>query len=186
MSNTPKVLVVYAHPDPDESVANRLLLNAVRDFDHVTIHDLYATYPDYFIDVTAEQKLLCQYDVIVFQHPLYTYSCPALLKEWFDRVLTRRFATDQGYQKLKGKYWRSIITTGEPEEAYQYGGYNRYPLSEILRPFELTSLMCDMHWIEPNIIYSARRKSPQQLQQMVEEYKQWMRHPLNTGDISNG
>ncbi|MDR2990050.1 MAG: NAD(P)H-dependent oxidoreductase, partial [Providencia alcalifaciens] len=120
------------------------------------------------------------------QHPLYTYSCPALLKEWFDQVLTRRFATDQGYQKLKGKYWRSIITTGEPEEAYQYGGYNRYPLSEILRPFELTSLMCDMHWMEPNIIYSARRQSPQQLQQMVEEYKQWMRQPLNTGDISNG
>jgi glutathione-regulated potassium-efflux system ancillary protein KefG len=24
--------------------------------------------------------------VIVFQHPLYTYSCPALLKEWLDRV----------------------------------------------------------------------------------------------------
>lgn len=186
MSNTPKVLVVYAHSDPHESVANRLLLNAVRGFDNVTIHDLYATYPDYFIDVTAEQKLLCQHDVIVFQHPLYTYSCPALLKEWFDQVLTRRFATDQGYQKLKGKYWRSIITTGEPEEAYQYGGYNRYPLSEILRPFELTSLMCDMHWMEPNIIYSARRQSPQQLQQMVEEYKQWMRQPLNTGDISNG
>ncbi len=71
MSNTPKVLVVYAHPDPDESMANKALLEAVRDFDHVTVHDLYAIYPDYFIDVTAEQKLLCQHDIIVFQHPLY-------------------------------------------------------------------------------------------------------------------
>ncbi|MEX9542524.1 NAD(P)H-dependent oxidoreductase, partial [Escherichia coli] len=87
----------------------KALLEAVKDLDHVTVHDLYATYPDYFIDVTAEQKLLCQYDVIVFQHPLYTYSCPALLKEWIESVLTRRFATDMGYQKLKGKNWRSVI-----------------------------------------------------------------------------
>ncbi|EFB72848.1 glutathione-regulated potassium-efflux system ancillary protein KefG [Providencia rustigianii] len=186
MSNTPKVLVVYAHPYPNESVANRQLLNAIRDFEHVTVHDLYATYPDFFIDITAEQKLLCQHDIIVFQHPLYTYSCPALLKEWFDQVLTRRFATDQGYQKLKGKYWRSIITTGEPATAYQHGGYNRYPLLEILRPFELTALMCDMQWLSPSIIYSARRLEGERLQQMIGEYKQWMQQPLSTGGNPNG
>lgn len=34
--------------------------------------------------------------MIVFQHPLYTYSCPALLKEWLDRVLSRGFASGPG------------------------------------------------------------------------------------------
>jgi glutathione-regulated potassium-efflux system ancillary protein KefG len=34
--------------------------------------------------------------VIVFQHPLYTYSCPALLKEWLDRVLSRGFSSGVG------------------------------------------------------------------------------------------
>ena len=43
MSNTPKVLVIYAHPDPDESIANKALLSVVCGFEHVTVHDLYAT-----------------------------------------------------------------------------------------------------------------------------------------------
>lgn len=184
MSNPPKVLVVYAHPDSDESVANRALLDSLSGLDHVTVHDLYAIYPDYFIDVTAEQKLLCLHDVIVFQHPLYTYSCPALLKEWFDRVLTRRFATDMGYQKLRGKYWRSIITTGESQDAYQHDGFNRYPLTEILRPFELTAAMCDMQWLEPNIIYAARRQSTAHFQQHIDGYRQWMQQPLSPGGLS--
>lgn len=184
MSNIPKVLVVYAHPDPDESVANKALLGAIHDLEHVTVHDLYAIYPDYFIDVTAEQKQLCLHDVIVFQHPLYTYSCPALLKEWFDRVLTRRFATEMGYQKLKGKYWRSVITTGETQDAYQHNGLNQYPLTEILRPFELTATMCEMQWLEPNIIYAARRQTPTHFQQMIDGYRQWMKQPLNAGGLS--
>ncbi|WP_272516445.1 MULTISPECIES: glutathione-regulated potassium-efflux system ancillary protein KefG [unclassified Providencia] len=184
MSNTPKVLVIYAHPDPDESIANEALLSVVCGFEHVTVHDLYATYPDYFIDVTAEQELLCQHDIIVFQHPLYTYSCPALLKEWFDRVLTRRFATEMGYQKLKGKYWRSVITTGEPIHAYQHDGYNHYPLNEILRPFELTALMCDMQWLEPIIIYAARRQPTERFQQLIDDYRQWIQQPLSAGGLS--
>jgi glutathione-regulated potassium-efflux system ancillary protein KefG len=39
--------------------------------------------------------------VIVFQHPLYTWSCPALLKEWLDRVLSRGFASGP-----EGTSWR--------------------------------------------------------------------------------
>ena len=36
------------------------------------MHDLYATYPDFFIDIHHEQQLLREHDVIIFQHPLYT------------------------------------------------------------------------------------------------------------------
>ncbi len=49
-----------------------------------------------FIDIPREQALLREHEVIVFQHPLYTYSCPALLKEWLDRVLSRGFASGPG------------------------------------------------------------------------------------------
>lgn len=89
MSNASNILLIYVHPEPRQSVANKALLNAVRDLENLTIHDLYAVYPDFFIDIHHEQALLCQHQVIVFQFPLQTYSCPALLKEWQDRVLTR-------------------------------------------------------------------------------------------------
>ncbi|MGR5457378.1 NAD(P)H-dependent oxidoreductase, partial [Vibrio alfacsensis] len=77
----------YAHPEPQNSIANQVMLKKIESLDNVTLRDLYALYPDFFIDVKAEHQLLLDHDVIVLQHPLYMYSCPSLLKEWIDRVL---------------------------------------------------------------------------------------------------
>ena len=181
MSQPPKVLLLYAHPESPDSVANRVLLQQAQQLEHVTVHDLYAHYPDFFIDIHREQQLLREHKVIVFQHPLYTYSCPALLKEWMDRVLARGFASGAGGNELRGKYWRSVVTTGEPEGAYKAGGYNRYPMSDIMRPFELTSAMCHMHWMTPVIIYWARRQKPDVLQSHAEAYGEWLKSPLPQG-----
>ncbi|MDU1427810.1 MAG: NAD(P)H-dependent oxidoreductase, partial [Klebsiella grimontii] len=128
MSQTAKVLLLYAHPESQDSVANRVLLEPALQLSNVTVHDLYAHYPDFFIDIAWEQDLLRQHEVIVFQHPLYTWSCPALMKEWLDRVLSRGFASGAGGNQLAGKYWRSVITTGEPESAYRRDAH-RYPMN---------------------------------------------------------
>lgn len=104
MSQPAKVLLLYAHPESQDSVANRVLLKPAIQHNNVTVHDLYARYPDFFIDTPYEQALLREHDVIVFQHPLYTYSCPALLKEWLDRVLSRGFASGPGGET---NWWES-------------------------------------------------------------------------------
>ncbi|RQW61631.1 glutathione-regulated potassium-efflux system ancillary protein KefG [Vibrio viridaestus] len=172
----PKILVIYAHPEPHNSVANQLLIKQVQSLDHVLVHDLYGTYPDFFIDVAAEQKLLMAHDIIVFQHPLYMYSCPALLKEWLDRVLSKGFAF--GSQTvLQGKIWRSVITAGGKEEAFGIGGYNKYPLREILQPFELTAALCCMNWVEPLVLYWARNVSDTERLQHAQIYHKWLCHP---------
>ncbi|CDH23363.1 glutathione-regulated potassium-efflux system ancillary protein KefG [Xenorhabdus bovienii] len=178
----PKILLLYIHPEPQISVANHVLLQPVQALEHVTLHDLYGCYPDFFIDVPLEQKLLREHQIIVFQHPLYTYSCPALLKEWMDRVLSRDFVGGSELT-LRGKYWRSVITTGEPEGAYRRGGYNLYPMEEILRPFELTASMCHMHWLSPMIIYWARRQRPEVLASYANAYREWLKSPLSLGGM---
>lgn len=178
MSPPPKVLLLYAHPEAQDSVANRRLLASAAGLEHVTVHDLYAHYPDFFIDIQYEQQLLREHSVIVFQHPFYTYSCPALLKEWMDRVLARGFASGIGGNALAGKYWRTVLTTGEPEGAYGKQGYNRYPMAEILRPFELTAAMCRMHWMSPMVIYWARRQSTEVMASHADAYRDWLRTPL--------
>ena len=183
MSQPPKVLLLYAHPESPDSVANRVLLTRARELEHVTVHDLYAHYPDFFIDIEYEQQLLREHQVIVFQYPLYTYSCPALLKEWMDRVLARGFASGVDGTALQGKYWRSVVTTGEPEGAYRAGGYNGYKMSDVMRPFELTAAMCGMHWMTPIIIYWARRQSPATLASHAEAYGEWLQSPLPHGGI---
>ena len=76
----PKVLLIVGHPDLSQSKANAALVDAVRDLAHVTVHDLYATYPDFQIDVAAEQALLAEHDVIVFQHPVIWYNTTPLFK----------------------------------------------------------------------------------------------------------
>ncbi len=66
-----RVLVLLAHPVLERSRVNRRLLEAVRDLDAVTVHDLYEVYPTLAIDVRREQRLLVEHDVVVFQHPFY-------------------------------------------------------------------------------------------------------------------
>ncbi len=48
MSQTAKVLLLYAHPESHDSVANRVLLEPALQLPNVTVHDLYAHYPDFF------------------------------------------------------------------------------------------------------------------------------------------
>ena len=181
MSQLPKVLLLYAHPESQDSIANRILLQPARQLSHVTVHDLYAHYPDFFIDIHYEQQLLREHQIIVFQHPLYTWSCPALLKEWLDRVLARGFASGVGGNALEGKYWRSVITTGEPEAAWHQNGSYRYPMTEIMRPFELTAQLCRMRWLTPMIIYWARRQPPEAMKCYAGAYGDWLLFPLPAG-----
>ena len=84
-----RVLVLFAHPAVQKSRLNVRLAAAACGLPGVTFHDLYETYPDFNIDVPAEQARLEAHEVIVLQHPFYWYSGPALLKEWLDQNLTQ-------------------------------------------------------------------------------------------------
>ncbi|MCW8348348.1 glutathione-regulated potassium-efflux system ancillary protein KefG [Vibrio sp. ZSDZ65] len=179
---SPKVLVIYAHPEPQNSIANQVMLNKIQSLDNVTLRDLYALYPDFFIDVNVEHQLLLEHDVIVFQHPLYMYSCPSLLKEWIDRVLGKGFAFGDECA-LEGKYWRSVITAGGKEEAFSQTGYNKYPLEQILQPFELSAALCKMHWVEPLVLYWSRRVDDIERYQHADQYRQWLTNPLGNAHI---
>lgn len=147
-----RVLVLFAHPALQKSRINVRLAAAARPVPGVTFHDLYENYPDFHIDVPREQELLRSHDVIVFQHPFYWYSCPALLKEWLDLVLEYGFAYGPGGTALHGKTLVSALTTGGPANAYARTGYNHFTMAELLAPFEQTALLCGMKWHPPFIV----------------------------------
>ncbi|MDU3075135.1 MAG: NAD(P)H-dependent oxidoreductase, partial [Mixta calida] len=98
-----------------------------------------------------------------------------------DRVLSRGFASGPEGNALEGKYWRSVVTTGEPEAAYHQDGLNRYPMTEIMRPFELTAQLCRMHWLAPMVIYWARRQPPEMMKTYAQAYGEWLSSPLPSG-----
>ncbi len=181
---TPRVLIIFVHPDPQQSRANHSLLEFSRSLANVTVHDLYACYPDFFIDVEKERTLLGQHDVIVFQHPLYMYSCPALLKEWLDRVLAKDYAHGEG-NALAGKLWRSVITTGGAAEAYSAEGYNRFDIETLLRPFELVAALCQMIWVPALVVHWARRLPIGELEQFALAYRQWLSLPSENINVKS-
>ncbi len=117
--------------------------------------------------------------------PALRYSKSGLTVCWARALrLGKGFAFGQG-QALAGKYWRSVITTGGKKEAFSAKGYNKYPLEEILQPFELTAALCQMHWIEPLVLYWARNVSDVKRYQHAEQYRQWLNDPLGGFDGSH-
>jgi glutathione-regulated potassium-efflux system ancillary protein KefG len=178
-SSPPKILLVVAHPDLEHSLVNHLMLKKVEGLSHVTVHDLYACYPDFFIDVDAEHQKLLDHDIIVFQFPMFLYSCPSLLKEWLDRVLDKGFAYGEGAQ-LKGKYWKTIISTGGKQDAFSSKGYNQYTLDDFLRPFEMTAALCQMQWLEPMVLFWSHNVSDAQRYAHAESFRLWLKKPVMT------
>lgn len=165
-----RVLIVYAHPAHDRSRANRALRAAVDGQAGVTLHDLYETYPDFLIDELREQRLLLEHDVIVFQHPMYWYSAPALLKEWQDAVLELGFAYGDGGDKLHGKRFMQAITTGAPHASYRHGGKAHFEITELLRPFEQTAHYCGMSCLPPFVTHGSRIATERDLEAQAQRY----------------
>ncbi len=151
-----RILWYLFHPNFSQSVGNRALLDAVRDLPGLTLVDAYAEYPDFKIDAKREQERLVAHDLIVFQHPFYWYSSPALFKEWQDIVLEYGFAYPPKEGKaLHGKHWLSVVTAASTDWSYQAGGFNNYTMSELLRPFQQTANFCGMRWHSPFVVYGV-------------------------------
>jgi len=165
------VLVLFAHPALHRSHANQAMVRALSGVADVTVHDLYEAYPDFLIDVPYEQAQAAEYDAIVFQHPLYWYSAPAIMKEWMDLVLTHGWAYGEGGEALSGKLWLSAVTTGGTESAYTPRGLNRFTLPELLRPFEATANLCGMHWQEPYALHASRIAAAPALDEAARAYR---------------
>jgi len=152
-----RVLVLFAHPVLERSRVNKRLVEAIRDLPDVTVHDLYEAYPTLAIDVAREQELLAGHDAIVFQHPFYWYSVPAILKEWQDLVLEHGWAYGPTGSALRGKLTLNALTTGGPAAAYRTDGYNRFTVRQLLAPWEQTAHLCGMRFLAPFVVHAALR-----------------------------
>lgn len=151
------IYLLAAHPTWRDSRVNRRLLAAAREVGGVDVQDLYASYPDYDIDVVAEQARVAAARMVVLLHPIQWYSMPALQKLWLDDVLTHGWAYGVGGDALRGKDLWLVATTGGPETSYQPEGYNRYPFDAFLPPYEQTAALCGMRFVPPLLLHGAHR-----------------------------
>lgn len=169
-----KILVLSAHPRLERSRVNRRM-NAAASLlppDQLELRDLYALYPDYLIDVAAEQAALQEAQMLVWQHPLHWYGMPPLLKLWVDEVLDFGWAYGPGGQALKGKDLWLAVSTGGSEAAYHPSGHNRHFIDAFWPPYEQTAALTGMRFLPPLVLHGAHQATAEAIEAHAALYSQ--------------
>jgi glutathione-regulated potassium-efflux system ancillary protein KefF len=154
-----EIVVLTAHPQRAQSRVTRSLMQAAASAApaRTDVRDLYALYPDYWIDVAAEQAALAAARLVVWLHPIHWYSMPPLMKLWLDDVFAFGWAYGPGGHALRGKDLWLATSTGGTEDAYRPSGHNRYFFDEFLHPYEQTAALTGMRWLPPLVQHGAHR-----------------------------
>ncbi len=181
-----EVLVLVAHPEIEQSRVNRRLMSEARALQaasppgRVEVRDLYALYPDYLIDVAAEQAALSSARLVVWQQPVRWYGMPPLLKLWLDDVLVFGWAYGPGGTALRGKDLWLVASTGGPEDSYRPESYNRYFFDAFLPPYEQTAALCGMRFMPPLLLHGAHKAKEAEIAahaqvyvKRLADYPQW-------------
>ena len=177
-----QILVIAAHPHMEHSRVTRSLLQAAAAAGpRVAVRDLYALYPDYFIDVAAERAALADAALVVWLHPVHWYSMPPMLKLWLDEVFGFGWAYGPGGRALAGKDLWLACSTGGPAASYRPDGYNRYFFDAFLYPYEQTAALVGMRWLPPLVLHGAHHADTATIQahaaMLAERLASWPQWP---------
>jgi glutathione-regulated potassium-efflux system ancillary protein KefF len=177
-----EIVVIAAHPHLEHSRVTRALLQAMATLPpgRVDVRNLYRRYPDFLIDIDAEQAALAAARLVVWLHPIHWYSMPPLMKLWLDEVFAFGWAYGPGGDALRGKDLWLVSSTGGGEEAYRPNGYNRYFFDHFLHPYEQSAALTGMRWLPPLTLHGAHRLGAAALQAHADilvdhlgSYPQW-------------
>ena len=167
-----KVLLVVAHPNFDQSLANKTIVENFKALHpDVEIDELYKLYPNFKIDVKKEQEKLVKADVVVLQFPMYWYNAPALMRQWFESVLEHGFAYGSKGKALEGKRLILSISTGAPLDTFKEGGFQNYTIEDLTKGFHQLANLCSMKWdgfIATGSLTFFLKDKPEEMKKMKE------------------
>jgi glutathione-regulated potassium-efflux system ancillary protein KefF len=173
----PHTLVIHAHPRPGSSLITGAMRQVFEAQPDTSVRPLYDLYPDFDIDVAAEQRALLAADLVVWLTPVHWYSVPALMKHWFDQVLAYGWAYGPGGEALRGKTAWWVTSAGATASEYAPGGSHGRPFADFLPPIENTARFCGMHWLPPYVVHGGHANTVVQvsaccggLQRLLEQH----------------
>ncbi len=119
------ILIVSGHTNTvSDSVANRTILETLEtQLPECRTVYLDRLYPDFKIDIEAEQSNLLWADVIVLQFPVYWFSFPSIMHRWMEQTFLHGFSHGSTGDKLRGKKLILSYTTGAPAEVMNFDGF---------------------------------------------------------------
>lgn len=148
------VLIISGHPDLSQSFANKAVIKELENIAaEYKIRDLGSLYPDFKIDIEAEQAALIEADIIVWQFPIQWFYAPAIFKKWLDDVMAHGFAYGSKGKFLEGKKVIVSVTIGG--EAHEYAKDDRFghTIEEFIVPLTESIPYCNMTYA--GLVYST-------------------------------
>ena len=140
------ILIISGHDNIQISVANKTILENLKDKLDNAEFDYLSDY-GFNLNVKKEQEKLLNADVIVFQFPVYWYNCPAVLRNWFEKVFERGFAYGSTGDKLKGKKVLFSCTLASAKDAYTKNGAQRFEVEELMEnDFKAICNLCQLKY----------------------------------------
>ena len=112
----------------------------------------------YSPDIIEEIQKVKTADDVLFFFPLWWNAPPAMLKGWFDRVLTKGTAWDGNHLfstgLLRGKAAGVVVSVGDPENFYRPDGLHKATVQQMLYPLlHGTLAFCGFNVLEPFVAY---------------------------------
>ena len=143
-------LIILGHPNFDKSVASKTIIETLQNSKlDIEVRNVEKLYPDFKIDVKAEQAAILRHNTIVLQYPIYWYTMPAILKHWFDVVFGYGFAYGQNGDKVNNKNLLPSFTVGSAESKYNALGDHHFRMYEFCKNIEQTAYYTKMNYIDP-------------------------------------
>ena len=167
------ILIVYAHPYPRHSRVNRAMIDNARALPDVEIRTLYDLYPDFRINVGAEQRAIERAGLVVLQCPMQWYSIPPLLKLWVDKVLEHGWAYGDEGTALRGKDCLWAVTTGGDLHHFDLGDHPGFAV--LAQPLQSTMVYCGMNWLPPFAVHNTFEIEESTILQAADAYAERLR-----------
>jgi putative NADPH-quinone reductase len=160
------ISLLYAHPYAHLARMERLMLNEVQKWPGLELRDLYQLYPDFYIDVALEQKMLLHSRAIILHYPLQLGFPPALLVQYLHKVFQHGWAYGAAdADALQGKtLWLVTRATTKAQQP------SLAEAQALFAPVERLALSCGMQWQQPLLMSELTNRS--EVAQAAELYLQ--------------
>ena len=123
--------------------------------------------------VEEEQAKIKAASLMIIQFPLYWFSFPGLLKNYWDQVLTPGFAYPGKFEESPLADGRRVLlstTTQSLESDFSEQGSNG-PIDAILHPLTVAFRFVGYKILKPHAIYGVHNQSEAQISEAITTYR---------------
>lgn len=136
-----KILIIYGHPNFNDSIFTKGIINEIKkehsEWDILSIDKLLEE-NNWKLDIQKEQKRLLNYDIIIFQSPIFWYDIVPSLSHYFNTIFSAGWAYGKDSKlAMQNKKFILSTTSGAPKEAYNKENISAQPLQNYLYRFEI-------------------------------------------------